>query len=67
MEKTIKVMESSDLFNKVRALPLLATEQAEVAGAVKGAEKLANALYWAVEKIGQFTTWLNPHPKFKPE
>ncbi len=67
MEKTIKLTESSDLFNKINALALPHSEHVEVIDALQAANKVTAAMYWLVTKCRQLSAWLNPHPKFKPE
>jgi hypothetical protein len=67
MQKTIKLTESSDLFNEINALPLLRSERMQAMGALETADNVAAATFWVVTKCRQFSEWLNPHPKFKPE
>ena len=67
MEKTTKLTKSSDLYNKIDALALPAATHGEAVDAARTADKLVNALYWVLGKLGQLRAWLNPYPKFKSE
>jgi hypothetical protein len=67
MKKTVNLTESSDLFNKINALPLPRSERLEAVDALMVSDRLSAAVYWAVEKLKRLAGWLNPHPKFKPE
>ena len=65
MEKTIRTLESSELYRKIDALSLTASERLEAIGALKAADRLADALHYGFEMCGRVTAWLAPNPNLK--
>jgi len=65
MEKTIKVLESSELYRKIDALPLVGTDREEVDGALEAVARLQNAFDAGAVFIGRVAGWFTPQPTLK--
>jgi len=66
MEKTVKVTKSSDLYRKIDALGLPASERLQAIGALEIAEGLMNVVDRGLKLLGVVSSGVAaPNPKLK--
>jgi hypothetical protein len=65
MEKTTKVIESSDLYRKIDALGLSATDRSKARNAIGIAEKLTSVVVRVLSGVGISSAGIAPNPKLK--
>ena len=65
MKKTLKVIKSSDLYNKIDALKLTPSERREAVGALGMADKVADALYAGLMWLRRVSSTNASNPKLK--
>ena len=65
MKKTLKVIESSDLYNKINALELTPSEREKAAGALGAAERLVDVLTAGLAWLGHVGGGTAGNPKLK--
>ncbi len=60
MKKTMNSVKGSDLYRKIDASGLSATERGSAVVALELAERFADAAYWVIKKLERITGWLAP-------
>jgi hypothetical protein len=65
MEKTTNVLESSNLYRKIDALPMVGTDREEVTGALEAVARLQNAFDAGGAIVARVIGWFTPHPALK--
>jgi hypothetical protein len=65
MEKTIKNTESSLMYRKIDRLGLTELERSRVISALESSNRLADAVYWVIKKLGKISSGLSSPPKLK--
>jgi hypothetical protein len=65
MKKTLKVIKSSDLYNKIDALELTPSERQEAVGALGAADRLVDVLAAGWVWLGHFGGGTAGNPKLK--